>query len=177
MHAVLLAEVYPSLRTGQVPPGAVADAHQVQALATHFAGEDTDGALAARFAGPRDLANEERQIVESEEGWILGIEAGAVMTANTSASPRAYTYLKDAHAIYRRSFELIRQEVDLGVLPQSLHAVAERLIHACGCTAIQALLHCAKKHGLTAVTLDQRNSGDTAGTRGRVVGYGAYAFY
>ena len=140
---VLLAEVYPSLRTGQVPPGAVADAHQVQALATHFAGEDTDGALAARFAGPRDLANEERQIVESEEGWILGIEAGAVMTANTSASPRAYTYLKDAHAIYRRSFELIRQEVDLGVLPQSLHAVAERLIHACGDATILPDLACS----------------------------------
>ena len=48
---------------------------------------------------------------------------------------------------------------------------------ACGRTAIQALLICAKKHGLAAVTLDQRNSGDTAGTRDRVVGYGAYAFY
>jgi AmmeMemoRadiSam system protein B len=47
---------------------------------------------------------------------------------------------------------------------------------ACGRTAIQALLLCAKKHGLKAITLDQRNSGDTAGPKDRVVGYGAYAF-
>ncbi|MFZ1414328.1 MAG: precorrin-8X methylmutase [Defluviicoccus sp.] len=49
-----------------------------------------------------------------------------------AVAPPVYAYLKDAHAIYRRSFELIRQEVDLGVLPPSLQAVAERLIHACG---------------------------------------------
>ena len=48
---------------------------------------------------------------------------------------------------------------------------------ACGCIPIQALLMCAKKHGLKAATLDQRNSGDTAGPKDRVVGYGAYAFY
>ena len=48
---------------------------------------------------------------------------------------------------------------------------------ACGRLPVQGLLHCAKKHGLKAVTLDQRNSGDTAGPRNEVVGYGAYAFF
>lgn len=49
--------------------------------------------------------------------------------------------------------------------------------HACGWLAIRGLLECARRHGLTPVALDLRNSGDTAGPQDRVVGYGAYAFY
>ena len=48
--------------------------------------------------------------------------------------------------------------------------------HACGSTAINGLLIVAKEHGLNVEMLDQRNSGDTAGDKDRVVGYGAYAF-
>jgi MEMO1 family protein len=48
--------------------------------------------------------------------------------------------------------------------------------HACGCRPICGLLCMARAHGLHATTLDLRNSGDTAGARSRVVGYGAYAF-
>ena len=46
---------------------------------------------------------------------------------------------------------------------------------ACGCRAINGLMKLAHDHGLEATTLDLRNSGDTAGDRSRVVGYGAYA--
>lgn len=49
--------------------------------------------------------------------------------------------------------------------------------HACGRTPVSGLLLAARRHKLTATTLDQRNSGDTAGPRNQVVGYGAYAFY
>jgi MEMO1 family protein len=35
----------------------------------------------------------------------------------------------------------------------------------------------AKRKGLSPVALDIRTSGDTAGSRGEVVGYGAFAFY
>ncbi|MGQ0664325.1 MAG: AmmeMemoRadiSam system protein B, partial [Pseudomonadota bacterium] len=38
------------------------------------------------------------------------------------------------------------------------------------------LLKQAQRHGLTAKTVDLRNSGDTAGPRDQVVGYGAYSF-
>jgi hypothetical protein len=38
------------------------------------------------------------------------------------------------------------------------------------------MLALAKQHGLRARTLDVRNSGDTAGPRDEVVGYGAWAF-
>ena len=48
---------------------------------------------------------------------------------------------------------------------------------ACGRLPIQGLLQVVKDLGMQCKTLDLRNSGDTAGSRDRVVGYGAYAFY
>ncbi len=48
---------------------------------------------------------------------------------------------------------------------------------ACGRLAIQGLLLSARRHGLEARILDLRNSGDTAGSKDRVVGYGAWAFH
>ena len=47
---------------------------------------------------------------------------------------------------------------------------------ACGAVAINGLLEAARRRGLTPKVLDLRNSGDTAGDRSRVVGYGAFAF-
>lgn len=47
--------------------------------------------------------------------------------------------------------------------------------NACGCMPLNGLLYAARKRGMTVKTLDLRNSGDTAGPRDRVVGYGAYA--
>ncbi|MDR3441186.1 AmmeMemoRadiSam system protein B [Telmatospirillum sp.] len=47
---------------------------------------------------------------------------------------------------------------------------------ACGRGPIAGLLRQAKLHGLQAETVDLRNSGDTAGPRDKVVGYGAWAF-
>jgi AmmeMemoRadiSam system protein B len=47
---------------------------------------------------------------------------------------------------------------------------------ACGATPLRGLLIAARRRGLRAMTLDLRNSGDTAGGRDQVVGYGAWAF-
>jgi AmmeMemoRadiSam system protein B len=47
---------------------------------------------------------------------------------------------------------------------------------ACGRLPINGLLHLARRRGLREETVDLRNSGDTAGDRRRVVGYGAYLF-
>ena len=41
-------------------------------------------------------------------------------------------YLRDPKAIYARSFAIIRQEADFSRLPKDSHAVARRIIHACG---------------------------------------------
>lgn len=45
---------------------------------------------------------------------------------------------------------------------------------ACGCRPINGMIHIAKARGLSIRRLDLRNSGDTAGPRDRVVGYGAW---
>jgi len=46
--------------------------------------------------------------------------------------------------------------------------------HACGRNPVNGLLLYARQHGLSAHTIDLRNSGDTAGPRDQVVGYGTY---
>jgi AmmeMemoRadiSam system protein B len=48
---------------------------------------------------------------------------------------------------------------------------------ACGYLPLRGLLKVAHDRGLRVETLDMRNSGDTAGPRDRVVGYGSYAVY
>ena len=47
---------------------------------------------------------------------------------------------------------------------------------ACGCLAVAGLLVETQRRGLTARRLELCNSGDTAGSRDRVVGYGAWLF-
>lgn len=47
---------------------------------------------------------------------------------------------------------------------------------ACGALSVRGLLRVAKKRHLHCETVDLRNSGDTAGSRDSVVGYGAYVF-
>jgi MEMO1 family protein len=48
---------------------------------------------------------------------------------------------------------------------------------ACGCVAVNGLMRVARRRGLRVELLELRNSGDTAGDRSRVVGYGAFGFY
>ncbi|MGZ5051368.1 MAG: AmmeMemoRadiSam system protein B [Methylobacter sp.] len=45
---------------------------------------------------------------------------------------------------------------------------------ACGKVPVSGLLNLARKKSLSISTIDLRNSGDTAGDKSRVVGYGAY---
>ncbi|MGO9512829.1 MAG: AmmeMemoRadiSam system protein B [Steroidobacteraceae bacterium] len=48
---------------------------------------------------------------------------------------------------------------------------------ACGCVLVNGLSLAVRAHGLHAAVLDLRNSGDTAGDKQRVVGYGAFGFF
>ncbi len=59
---------------------------------------------------------------------------------------------------------------------ESLRPDAIQYEDACGRIPVGGLLLAAKEHGLQARTMDLRNSGDTAGPRDQVVGYGAYGF-
>lgn len=56
--------------------------------------------------------------------------------------------------------------------PVALDRVGEN--SACGRIPLRALLRVAKTKGIRATALDVRNSGDTAGARDQVVGYGAF---
>ena len=59
------------------------------------------------------------------------------------------------------------------ILDLDAHLVPEE---ACGAAPINGLLEVARRRRLSPELVDLRNSGDTAGDRSRVVGYGAFAF-
>ena len=73
----VIAEVYPSLLRNEVrarqSDGEILDSAQVRVNAEAFARLDAGGGLAPLFAGAPILTPAERQIVESEEAWILGL--------------------------------------------------------------------------------------------------------
>lgn len=124
---VVLAEVYPSTVAVTVPEGSVRDAQQVTALARHFAQLDTAERLSDLFAGDPALSAEGRAVVEREEGWILGV---------TGQPTAPGDYLRDPDAIYQASWAAIRAECDLSGIPDDLHALTTRVVHACGMTDI-----------------------------------------
>lgn len=70
------------------------------------------------------------------------------------------------------------RQLDAQTAQQILELDAESLDadQACGASPVRGLLVWARQHGLRARLLDLRNSGDTAGDKDRVVGYGAFAF-
>lgn len=61
----------------------------------------------------------------------------------------------------------------------AIEALRPEALHyddACGRHPVSGLLLLARQKGLRAQTIDLRNSGDTAGSKDQVVGYGAYSF-
>ena len=72
--------------------------------------------------------------------------------------------------------DAVARKVD-GATVDAILALDPHLSHeqACGATPVNGLLLCARRRGLKVRQLDLRNSGDTAGDRTRVVGYGAFA--
>jgi len=69
-----------------------------------------------------------------------------------------------------------RMDAETSRAIESLEPEALGSESACGRVPVRGLLLAARHHGLRARTLDLRNSGDTAGSRDQVVGYGAYVF-
>lgn len=72
---------------------------------------------------------------------------------------------------YAMAQKLDKQTTDL---IQSLQYEKLDYDSACGRVPVSGLLAYARKHGLRVNNVDLRNSGDTAGDKSRVVGYGAY---
>ena len=75
---LVFAEIYPSLWR-KIPPvdGKPKDAAQVRFVARHLAALDLAGELAALFAGDPHLSDQQRNLVEAEEAWTLGVTGPA----------------------------------------------------------------------------------------------------
>lgn len=70
---VLHAEIFPGIIPHTPREAETRDAAQVRTLAHYFAKLDMEGKLPYLFEGQSQLGLNERRIVESEEGWILGV--------------------------------------------------------------------------------------------------------
>lgn len=68
----VFAEVWPSMLGTKPQAGQAKDEAQVHALATHLAALDEQNKLSALF-GPKAGNGASAEIVEGEEGWILGV--------------------------------------------------------------------------------------------------------
>lgn len=73
-----------------------------------------------------------------------------------------------------RAAQRIDAQTSSAILNRQANLTGEQ---ACGAVAINGLLHCARERDLKVTELARCNSGDTAGDKDRVVGYGAYALY
>jgi AmmeMemoRadiSam system protein B len=93
----------------------------------------------------------------------------------TAATPRALVvcstdlshYLDHAHAVERD-----RRTAD-EIVARRAEAIGDH--DACGAAPLRGMLTWAERHHYSVELLDLRTSGDTAGDRTRVVGYGAFA--
>jgi len=74
---VIMAEVYPSLWSVSPGAGEPKDAAQVRTVAGYFADRDHAGELGALFAGDPNVSRAQRDRIESEEAWTLGVTARA----------------------------------------------------------------------------------------------------
>jgi precorrin-8X/cobalt-precorrin-8 methylmutase len=70
---VVFTEIYPSLVANEPRSGEVKDSAQVRAIARHFARHDEQDGLAVLMTGDPELTPEQREIVVTEEGWVLGV--------------------------------------------------------------------------------------------------------
>ncbi len=102
-----------------------------------------------------------RQVLET--AWPAGAEDTFVIVSSDLSHYLDYDSARNLDAQTTRAIEAL--------MPEAISAQ-----QACGSLPLRAMLSLAQDRRLEVVTLDVRNSGDTAGPRQQVVGYGAYAF-
>lgn len=117
-----------------------------------------DFALVPLVAGDAGAA-EVAEVLER----LWGGDDTLIVVSSDLSHYRDYDTARALDAATTRTIEALDGD---GLVPRS----------ACGRVAVRGLLAAARRRGLRAHTLDVRNSGDTAGPRDSVVGYGAWAF-
>lgn len=103
-----------------------------------------------------------------EVGEILEILWGGPETLIVVSSDLSHYHDYDT----AQKMDIDTSDAILHYRPQDIHYE-----QACGRNPILGLLAAAHRHGMCAENIDLRNSGDTAGPRDQVVGYGAYIFH
>jgi len=103
---------------------------------------------------------EPREVGEVLERLWGGPETLVVISSDLSHY-HDYQTARELDAVTSRAIEQLRYE-DIGY------------DDACGRNPVGGLLYYARRHGRKVQAIDLRNSGDTAGPRDQVVGYGAY---
>jgi precorrin-8X/cobalt-precorrin-8 methylmutase len=126
---IVITEIYPSLIACPPLASYPKDAAQVVATAEHYARLDEAGALDACFAGGKDLAALERRDAAREEGWVLGVSEPLMRVLEP---PQEAPYLSDPQAIYARSWQMVREAIDLAAIDPQLREIAIRLVHTAG---------------------------------------------
>lgn len=152
-----------------------------------------EGLIRARLIGVLDAAHAREHSLEVQIPFLqvaLGDFALVPIVAG-DASPEAVAALLEAvwagpetlivvstdlshYLDYRSCQEMDRQTADA---IERLDSNALGPESACGRIAVRGLLVAAERRGMTIARLDLRNSGDTAGPRDRVVGYGSWALF
>jgi len=110
-------------------------------------------------------------------GEATGAEvARAIETASDGDASRTLVVISSDLSHYHDYRTAQRMDRATSDAIEALDARAIGWDQACGRVPIAGMIEIARARGLRAKTRDLRNSGDTAGDRSRVVGYGAYVF-
>jgi AmmeMemoRadiSam system protein B len=111
----------------------------------------------APFAVGDATADEVAEVID----LLWGGDETRIVVSSDLSHYHEFSVAKELDADTSRAIELLRPDL----------IASDR---ACGRTPIAGLLTVARRRGMSVRTVDLRNSGDTAGPRDQVVGYGAY---
>jgi AmmeMemoRadiSam system protein B len=100
----------------------------------------------------------------------------AAVLTNLWGGPETLLVVSSDLSHYHRYEQAKRMDAVTSAAITTLDPLPINADHACGWLPVCGLILAAQSHGMKAHILDVRNSGDTAGPRDQVVGYGAYAF-
>ncbi|NVK20234.1 MAG: precorrin-8X methylmutase [Methylocystaceae bacterium] len=86
------------------------------------------GELAELFSGAEDIGADDVDRVVHFEGWVLGVGK----SDRDQALEWLSSYIKKPNDIYKKSQEMIEQDIDVSGFDDDMQDVAIRMIHACG---------------------------------------------
>ncbi|HLW75235.1 MAG TPA: AmmeMemoRadiSam system protein B [Gammaproteobacteria bacterium] len=108
-------------------------------------------------------------------GWASSADVAEVLD-RLWGGPETLVVISSDLSHYHPYADAQRLDEDTARRIEALQAPLEGE-QACGAYPLNGLLNLAKAKHLRITRMDLRNSGDTAGTRDRVVGYGAWALH